>query len=271
VNLATHARLIWRFKAVSIVGLLLSITLAFLATFDVPSMQRRGTEKYQSISSLFVTQEGFPWGRVTLPGVVTDASGKSSSTQLDGGNGIQFADPGRFSNLARLYSILSISDLVRRDLPGHPTQDQISTRVLDTSGNGSGVLPIIAITTFAGTAKGAQDLNSAVVRALSKLLTDKQQAAGIAGKDRVQLSLIDKPSPPTLFQGRSKLPALLALMLGVLGTLAVLHLLAAIREKGRGTAPGGTAAAQAAPLGVVETDDALPGEGDRVPAGIWLR
>src|SRR4051812_9484951 len=72
MSLARHAVLLWRYRAVAATGLLLGAALAFLATYKVtfdggPSLVARGSYAYTSESSLLVTQEGFPEGRVVLP------------------------------------------------------------------------------------------------------------------------------------------------------------------------------------------------------------
>src|SRR4051794_6481912 len=83
MNVARHAAVLWRFRAITATGLVLGILLAILASYRVsfaggPSLTARGTETWSATASLLVTQPGFPEGRVTLPqkqidsGITTD-------------------------------------------------------------------------------------------------------------------------------------------------------------------------------------------------------
>jgi hypothetical protein len=234
VNLERHLSVLWRYRAITLLGVVLGAVLAFLAAFDVThGLQRRGTEQWSSISQIFVTQEGFPWGRVTFP-VATDPGSADAATPVPSdGNAdgrIKFADPTRFPNLAFLYSFLTNSDQVRGKLPGPPAADQIQAVPLDPTGRGDAFLPIIQLTTSADTASGAVKLNRQTMEGLKKLLTEWQDEADIANKDRVVLSTLSKPSAPALIAGRSLTPSLLAFMLCVILSIALAHVLEGIRQ-----------------------------------------
>lgn len=229
MNLSHHLGVLWRSRWVAAGGLLLGVVLAVLAAYQVsPSkLERRGTETWSSESSILVTQTGFPWGRVTLPGV-GDASGQGTPARS---GSVEFADPGRFSNLAMLYSVISYSDQVRLNLPGNPKRDQIKAVPLDATGNGTSFLPVIKVTTTASTPEGARRLNQATLDGLRGLLTTQQKANEIPRKDRVQLSLLDAPTEPVLVAGHSWTPSIFAFLLCLLGTVAVAHILEGLRQR----------------------------------------
>ena len=96
MDLAQHAAVLWRFRAVVTGGLVLGIVLAVLAAYQLPSMTPRGSETWSSESSLLVTQAGFPEGRSTLP---TDGTGEVGGGTGSGGQSgqLEFADPDRLS------------------------------------------------------------------------------------------------------------------------------------------------------------------------------
>jgi hypothetical protein len=235
VNLERHLSVLWRYRLVVGLGILLGFLLAFLAAFDVThGMQRRGEEQWNSVSQIFVTQDGFPWGRVTFP-VATDpsvAQQPDNSATPDGNTDdrIRFADPTRFPNLAFLYSFLTNSDKVRGKLPGPPSPDQIQAVPLDPTGRGDSFLPIIQLTTSADTAQGAVKLNRETIDGLKSLLKEWQDQADIATKDRVVLSTISKPSEAALIAGRSLTPSLLAFVLCMILSLALAHVLDGLRQ-----------------------------------------
>lgn len=235
MNLERHLSVLWRYRAIVALGILLGFALAFLAAFDVTNgMKRRGAEQWSSVSQIFVTQEGFPWGRVTFP-VATDPGAADAVTEPltpeeSADDRIKFADPTRFPNLAFLYSFLTNSDQVRGKLPGPPSPDQIQAVPLDPTGRGDAFLPIIQLTTSASTSTGAVELNKQTMEGLKTLLREWQDEADIAKRDRVVLSTLSKPSAPALLAGRSLTPSLLAFMLCVILSIALAHILEGIRQ-----------------------------------------
>src|SRR4051794_39837690 len=125
MELERHLGVLWRHRILLGISLLIGVTLAFLAAYKVPDMSRRGTEVFSSTSTVMVTQSGFPWGRVILPSsaavsgatAIPPTAGQTPAAKpkTAGSDGAQvdFADPGRFSNLATVYSILTKSDAIR--------------------------------------------------------------------------------------------------------------------------------------------------------------
>jgi hypothetical protein len=237
MNLERHLHVIWRYRMVVATGVLLGTVLAFLAAFQVSSkgLERRGSELWSSTSLVLVTQQGFPWGRVTLPGSTTDAGG-APATSTPGTNGqgqapdrIQFADPGRFNNLALLYSVISYSDQVRARLPERPDASQIQAIPLDPTNSGQAPLPIVSLTTQSNSPQAAMTLNEHAFKGLRDLLRNEQQANDIPAKDRVVLAQLNRPQKPTLVQGRSMTSSILAYMLCVIAALALAHILEGLR------------------------------------------
>ena len=69
MNLSRHAAVLWRFRRVTAVGVFVGIFLAIFASYRIGSggLTPRGSETWTAVSSILVTQPGFPEGRVTLP------------------------------------------------------------------------------------------------------------------------------------------------------------------------------------------------------------
>lgn len=238
MNLARHLAVITRFKKVVAAGIAFAVLLAILAAYKVGpgGLERRGSTTYSSQSSIFVTQAGFPWGRITLP-QTDDASsaGASSdsgtSTTPTDGNDRPFGSPARFTDQAILYSVITASDQIRETLPGPPLPDQVKAVAFDYTGNGSSFQPIIQVTTTAATAGGAQKLNQQVIDALDRWLVTEQADANIDENERVELSVLNKPSDALMIGGPTMTPSLLAFFLVCLATLALVHILEAIRAR----------------------------------------
>jgi hypothetical protein len=232
MNLERHLRVIWRHRIIVGVGVLLGTILAFLAAYQVGfgGIERRGSESWSATSLVLVTQEGFPWGRATLP--VTTLPDQVSGAGTDQGprdDRIQFADPTRFANLAVLYSVISYSDRVRSRLPERPTADQIQALPLDPTNSGNSFQPIISLTTTADSASGALKLNTHAFDGLRGLLVSEQKANDIPADERVLLNLLNRPQAATLAAGRSWTSSILAFMLCTIAALAFAHILEGIR------------------------------------------
>lgn len=223
MNLARHISVLWRFRAIVLVGVLLGLTLAFLAAFQIPSMERRGVETWTAQSDVQVTQPGFPEGRITpctptVPG--TDASAEGPC-----------ADQARFVQLALYYAQIAISDEVRRRLPKDVVGDgAIEAQNLDATGNGQGWLPIIKLTTTSSSAEGAVRLNQATIEAMEDYLTSNQRESGTPEDDRVRLVVINQPAA-ALLSGRSLTIPMAAFLLCIIATIAAAHILENLRPR----------------------------------------
>jgi hypothetical protein len=231
MNLARHAAVLWRFRAVTAAGLLLGLVLAVLASYELPSFEQRGTSVYTSESQILVTQRGFPEGRVVLPqvtapGTAMPTDGTETAT---GEKPLEFADPGRLMTLADLYTQLLTSDQVRSRIPGHPTPAQIIASPLPA--NTGTILPIISLGTVGPTPEAAHALNVATLDALRDVLAAEARKNDIAPAERVELSLLKAPAAGTLLSGPSRTGSILALLLCVLGTIALTHLLESLRNR----------------------------------------
>lgn len=223
MDLAQHAAVLWRFRAILAGGLVLGVVLAVLAAYQLPSFSPRGSETWTSSSSLLITQSGAPEFR-TLAGAPAGGVTESGS----GGADLEFADPNRLSALASLYAQLATGDRVRSQLPEKPKPAQIDAIALE--GNASTQLPVVKLTTQAGSGEAARRLNEHTVQALQKVVRTEQSKNAIPAGQRIRIDQINAPAAPVLTAGRSHTASILALLLCVLGAVALAHLLAALRD-----------------------------------------
>ena len=198
MDLAQHAAVLWRFRAVVAGGLVLGIVLAVLAAYQLPSLTPRGSETWTSESSLLVTQAGFPEGRSTLPTAGT-ARGWRGPGRADSAGQLEFADPDRLSALASLYAQLATGDRVRSQLPEKPKPAQIEA--IPVEGNASTQLPVIKLTTTAGSGRGRAALNVHTVQALQQVLESEQTKNAIPAGQRIQITQINAPAAPVQDRG----------------------------------------------------------------------
>jgi hypothetical protein len=231
MNLARHASLLWRFRAVTAGGIIIGLVLALLATYHVGpgGFERRGISVYSSMSTIRVTQAGFPEGRSVFP-TTTLPTNTDGTVVEPPKNELGFADPGRFPNLAEVYAQWATSDQVRERMASHPSPGQITAMAVPNA-SGSAILPLIQFTATAPTAQAAQALNTEAVEALRGLIKAEADASQVPSKQRVELPTLNEASPGALIAGPSHTAAILAILLCLIGTVAVTHLLASISDR----------------------------------------
>jgi hypothetical protein len=96
---------------------------------------------------------------------------------------------------------------------------------LDATGNGTTFLPIIQLTTTAGSAAAAERLNVHAFDAFKGLLESEQEANDIEPSERIRLDVLNHPGEAALVQGRSLTASFVAFLLCMLATVALVHLL----------------------------------------------
>jgi hypothetical protein len=236
MNLARHASVLWRFRRVTIAGIILGIALAIFASYSVsPSgLTPRGSETWSAVSSILVTQPGFPEGRVTLPerqiedGVTTEGEqaveeGSKPSDQ------IVFADPARLAYQADLYSRFLISDDVLRRVPEKPARAQVLASPFASAAGGQ-VQPVIELTTMGTSAENAHAINLHLFAALNDFINDGAKKNEIPKAGVVEIQMLSSPEVG-LVSSRKPTMSVLAFMFVMLATLAVTHLLEALRSR----------------------------------------
>jgi hypothetical protein len=206
VDFAVYLRVLWRFRVVVAAGAALALALALLSGFRIdfdgvaPAFTHRDKEVWASSSTLFVTQEGFPWGRAIL----------DETIKVQGGNGTdasayvpRYGDAGRYSGLAQLYVALATSDKVRfavlrRSPPGSSYQADVVK-----SADGGTVLPMIYMSGFAASPRAAVDAANVAASAFRRFLAQEQEQNLIPQDKRVRVYVVSRASQATVFQPRS--------------------------------------------------------------------
>jgi hypothetical protein len=200
MDLKLYFRVLWRFKWLVAGGMILAVALAILS-FAAPNfsgkgpiLQYRQGEQWVSYSTLFVTQEGFPWGQLT-----------SGSPGKDNPSSKESADPNRFSTLAVLYAHLATSDPVRaillKDGPLHGEID--AAPVLASDNAFAGALPLVRIAAIADSKQHALELVIRTNNAFRTFLEQQQTANKIPEGNRVRLTIVKRADKPQLWAGRS--------------------------------------------------------------------
>jgi hypothetical protein len=221
MDLALYYRVLRRWWGIVLVGLVLAVGLAFLSFVRVdPSTKKiayRGTETWVSYTRLLVTEQGFPWG---------DLGHFSPENR-------PYADPSRFASLAVLYSQFATGDevhaLVRKTGPLNGTIEAAPVKASKESF--SDTLPIISIAALSPTPKAAESLALREANALKQYIELGQQESGIKPEKRVELTLVNRPSPATLFAARSKTPPIVVFLSILIATIGLCFVLENTRPR----------------------------------------
>lgn len=211
-------------------GFALAIMLAFLAYVRVsfeggkPRLSYRKAEVWQSMTTLYLTQKGFPDGRTTLP-----YSGGSSDQP-----GIpEFADPGRFSALTLLYAQFANSDAVRRMALGNSRINAVLTAAAQFPPNSSSGSPLPVLQFFgqAPSPREAQTVGARGVQALRKYIELRQDQANIPQSQRVAVEVLTRPKVPTVLVPRKKTLPIAVFMATMVVFIGIAFLLENLRPR----------------------------------------
>jgi capsular polysaccharide biosynthesis protein len=225
VDIRLYIAVIRRHPTALVAGIIATILVTFLATFTIGSngVEYRTLPTWQSTTSLLVSQPGFPIG----------SAGTSPNF-----------DPARIEYLAGLYVQLAQSDAVRQAVVGNNgsvtngklsidhgriTGSYTAQQVLSVDGQSS--LPIITIAAQSSTRADAMEIAQRATTALTNFIVQRSQTAGISPKERVQITVLAGSGNTERVKGHSKVLPLLALILGILGTLAVIFFLENVSQE----------------------------------------
>jgi hypothetical protein len=234
VDLTQHLGVISRWRKVLIASAVLGILLAVLFTMKPggSGVTWRHDAKWESTSRLFVTQTGFPWGRTTLPDGTTDPTlnstldGKKAVAPTDP-NDPKYADPGRLSLLAIIYSFISQSNTLK-EINQKPLPEGSEVTAVELSNQNEGVLPLFQLTATAPTEKAATALNVERTNALTSYLAQQQDANDIPPGQRVKIAVLNKPFA-TKVSGHGEMLGVAMLFLALAGGVAACYLLESLR------------------------------------------
>jgi hypothetical protein len=249
MDLRRHLNVVWRFRRIVAGGFILAIVVAILAAFHVSAsgLTWRSDQTFTSTSTLFVTQTGFPWGRVSLPSASLQPDGITGNEGTDdsessGQKRREYGAPERFSDLAVVYSYIARSDQVRGLVMPRPLPDQIVITPVTNPSTGAN-LPLLLMETHATDQATAQKLNQGVISALRKYLEEEQQASDISEDERVRVQVLNPPTAAGVTEGRTYMASVVLFIMVMVATLAIAYLLENLRlnrpaKGGGGEGPG---------------------------------
>jgi hypothetical protein len=201
VDVQLYIRVLWRFRVLVATGLVLAVALTFFTVARVsfsggPKLSYRGQEQWMGVARLFVTQEGFPWGRAIV------ASPSSQPGRPAPADKPVFAAPERLASLAELYAQLATTDAVARLAFGRGQPRPTITAEPIRGVNGF-ALPLIDVLVTAPSDREGVLLARRAAAALRKYVAREQNRSEIPARERIVLEIVKKPKQAILIQGRS--------------------------------------------------------------------
>lgn len=219
MDLQLVIRVLWRFKLLVVIGLLAAYGLAFYSYYNVelsggPKITPRQSEQWESLTTLFVTSRGFPWGSVSNynPNEITGDPETRNEFSTPGE-----VDPSRLVALTGLYMELATSDLVLKEMlkTGDINGALQSFPVVPGGKDSLDPVPMFTLSAISPTPAGAQELAKRHVKAFLNVLSRRQTSARIPEYQRVKVEIVRQPQQATLLEGR-KLTRPLVIFLAVM-------------------------------------------------------
>jgi capsular polysaccharide biosynthesis protein len=228
MDLRLYGSVLWRFRVVVAIGLVVACILTVLSVARVSfahgfKLSYRHPAQWASTSTLWVTQAGFPVGRSVydkfLPGPGT--------TLVP-----QYNDPSRFADYATIYANLVSSDQVLGILEREgPVDGSIQATQPTLPGNSNATLPFFDLTATSTSASGAVGLASRAIHALITYVQNEQRANGIAPNKRVVLAVVRQPSAAALVKGHKLTTPIVVFIATLLATMGLVFLLENMRPR----------------------------------------
>ena len=212
MDVLAYVGVIRRQWIVVLVGIALAQALALMAVVRVTphGLEYRSPPIYAARSTLFVTQQGFPWGRWGL-------------TERKGGVDVpRYADPGRMEYLAALYSELAqtsraVQALIDRGGKVPRTAYGVAP-ILAADGH---TQPLIEVVGLSHSPSQAVAFSNRVADGLRRYVLENQDASKVPVAQRIQLPVITRARSAEVFQGVKLTRAILILLLSSIVTLVV--------------------------------------------------
>lgn len=184
---------LWRHKWLVGFGLVLAclVTAFSMVRLSDGKLVFRQHEGWETTAKILVTRAGFPEGSVAAAA----------------------DDDDRFVRLAYLYASFIDADSVRSRFEPTPKipGESVDANAIVLGSNGA-ALPIVSVDGIAPTPARSMALTRKATTALLGYISQRQELADIAAKNRVRVQLIQTPDEPTLVKPRSRTLPIMVLL-----------------------------------------------------------
>jgi hypothetical protein len=226
MDLALFFRVLWRFKAIVLLGLSLAFALAFLSYVKVDidkgfKLTYRDNAQWESLSTLFVTDPNFTLGS-TSDGGAGDPDAAAAAIQ-------------RMLNLTVLYMQLATSDQVLVMMARNaPIDGIVQAFPITSTGDGRGdPLPMMTFSAISATPERAHRLARRHIEAFQTYIRNDQNRVGVAPGKRVRVEVVRQPQVPTLLVPRKKTRPIIVFLTVAIATFGLAFILENLRPRVR--------------------------------------
>lgn len=226
MDLALFFRVLWRFKAIVLLGLSLAFALAFLSYVKVDidkgfKLTYRDNAQWESLSTLFVTDPSFTLGS-TSDGGAGDPDAAAAAIQ-------------RMLNLTALYMQLATSDQVLVMMARNaPIDGIVQAFPITSTGDGRGdPLPMMTFSAISATPERAHQLARRHIEAFQTYIRNDQNRVGVAPGKRVRVEVVRQPQVPTLLVPRKKTRPIIVFLTVAIATFGLAFILENLRPRVR--------------------------------------
>ena len=226
MDLALFFRVLWRFKAIVLIGLSLAFALAFMSYVKVDfgngfKLSYRENAQWESLSTLFVTDPNFTLGS-TSDGGTADSEAAAAAAQ-------------RMLGLTALYMQLATSDPVLVMMAREaPIDGVVQTFPITSTGDGRGdPLPMMTFSAISATPERAHRLAVRHINAFQTYLRNDQNRVGVEARKRVRVEAVRQPQAPTLLVPRKKTRPIIVFLTVAIATFGLAFILENMRPRVR--------------------------------------
>jgi hypothetical protein len=235
MDVMLFGRVLWRYKWLTLAGVLLGLVLAVLSygrpgfSHGKPTIIPHGAEVWQSQGELLITQQSFPYGRATQQ--YTNGSLNQGGTPPQPIGGV-----GYMSSLAPIYAALANGDAIQAQVVSARVPGSVTATDVSDPSSGS-LLPLVQLTATAPSSTDARLLALRATHLLQSYVARQQAAAGVAPSQAVELSILARGSKTQLVQGHKLTAPLLVFMAVLIAAVSLVFILENARQHAAG-APG---------------------------------
>lgn len=233
MDLRLYLRVIWRFRVIVGLGLILACALAFFSYAKLsfkggsPKVAYRQSQTYQATSLVFLTQKGFPYGYTILPYTTSGPQAKGVAPNYVP----KYASPGTFTQLAFYYTPFVQSDGFRtllRERTHVPGIVQAHTSIDPTLRQ---AMPYINIVGYSSSSAGAVALANAGSEAFAQYIVGQQNANKVPAKQRVVAQIVSKAQTAVVSTGRKKTTPIVVFLTVLLAAIGLSFVLENLRPR----------------------------------------
>jgi hypothetical protein len=236
MDLQLILRVLWRFKLLVVCGFVIAVVLAVLSYIKLPTdgkITYRQSESYESLSTIFVTSKGFPWGSTgNAPEVPVPVEKLKTDPNV--------LDPVHLTALAALYTRLATSDKVVKQIEKDgPLNGTLAAYPVSSEDNGNGEpLPMVTFAANAETPQAAEKLSERHLKAFTGYIENEQKRGGVPPKERVVVEVARKTQPATLLVARKKTRPMVVFVAVMIAVIGLAFALENVRPRVRGLPTG---------------------------------